>query len=573
MDKNTIVGLLLIFGLMMGFMFYNSKQTKELNEERAKAAKEMQAKQIEDLQRLAELQLDSLSNENGSTTPAQNSSTPQKTVKPFSNLELADSIADYRFETDKAIYSISKKGGYISQIELKDVYRNNGKDTSKLPLILFEGDHASLNIDLMLKDQTVIHLQDYYFLPEVNQSFHLSGDSTHLSLRLYPTDHSDTTLQNSLSQNSYIEYLYTFKPNNYKFDFKVRFVNMQPYLYPNNHLFTINWNAQLVNLEKNYDYEKGLSTLYFMDNMGDVDNLSEKDNDKKNFTSPLKWVAYKQQFFTSVIFAESSNFVSGDVEVKNFDKAEKYLLKTMNANLDFDIADFNQGDYEMSFYFGPSQYKLLKEYDLELERMIPLGWGFFLLQWINRVAIIPVFNWLETYHLNYGIIILILTIILKTVLLPVGYKTYLSQARMRALKPEIETINEKYPKQEDAAKKSQATMALYKTAGVSPMAGCLPMLLQFPILIAMFRFFPAAYELRQQSFLWATDLSSYDSILNLSFNIPFYGDHVSLFTLLMTVSTIVYTWLNNKLMSPAGNDPNQKMMRVMMYIMPVMFMF
>ena len=208
---------------------------------------------------------------------------------------------------------------------------------------------------------------------------------------------------------------------------------------------------------------------------------------------------------------------------------------------------------------------------MNLERQVPLGWGFFLLHWINRFAVIPIFNWLEVYGISYGIIILILTIIVKLVLFPVAYKTYLSSARMRVLKPDIEAINARYPKQEDAMKKQQAVMALYKRAGVSPAAGCLPMLLQMPILIAMFRFFPSAYELRQQPFLWADDLSTYDSILDLSFNIPFYGDHVSLFTLLMTAATLVYTWLNNRMMS-TGNDDQQKMMRVMMYIMPILFL-
>ncbi len=203
----------------------------------------------------------------------------------------------------------------------------------------------------------------------------------------------------------------------------------------------------------------------------------------------------------------------------------------------------------------------------------PIASGMCKMQWINRFAVIPIFNWLESYGLNYGIIILILTIFLKILLLPIAYKTYLSSARMRVLKPEIEEIAARYPKSDDAMKKQQATMTLYRSAGVSPAAGCLPMLLQMPILFAMFRFFPSAYELRQQSFLWADDLSSYDSILNLGFNIPFYGNHISLFTLLMTISTLIYTWLNNKMMvTTAGNDPSQKMMKNMMYIMPILFL-
>jgi YidC/Oxa1 family membrane protein insertase len=221
------------------------------------------------------------------------------------------------------------------------------------------------------------------------------------------------------------------------------------------------------------------------------------------------------------------------------------------------------------FYAGPLKYKTLRQYDLALERQIPLGWSFAPLAWINRYAVIPVFNWLESYALNYGIIILILTILLKIVLFPIALKTYKSSAKMRILKPEVDAIAAKFPKKEDAMKKQQATMDLYKKAGASPLSGCLPMLLQFPILIAMFRFFPASIELRQQPFLWADDLSSYDSILDLGFNIPFYGDHVSLFTLLMTVSTVIYTRLNEKMMGSTNTMPG---MRTMMYLMPILFL-
>lgn len=309
-----------------------------------------------------------------------------------------------------------------------------------------------------------------------------------------------------------------------------------------------------------------------MDNLGEVDDLGEKGSDKKTFTTQIKWVAFKQQFFTSVLIAKDGYFEGGELKVDNLNKNETYHLKEMQANLDFRVEDLDNSGFDMSAYFGPNQYKLLKEYGLEMERMVPIGWGFFLLHWINRFAVIPLFNWLEAYGLSYGIIILILTVILKLILLPIAFKTYMSSARMRVLKPEIEEINNRYPKPDDMAKKQQATMTLYKSAGINPASGCLPMLLQMPILIAMFRFFPSAYELRQQPFLWADDLSTYDSILDFGFNIPFYGDHISLFTLLMTVATLVYTWLNNKLMAPTGNDQSQKMTKMMMYIMPIMFL-
>jgi YidC/Oxa1 family membrane protein insertase len=250
-------------------------------------------------------------------------------------------------------------------------------------------------------------------------------------------------------------------------------------------------------------------------------------------------------------------------------RGERYM-RTTSAKVAVPFTGGSDDKIGMSIYFGPNKYQTLRKYKLDLERQIPLGWSFFLMQWINRFAVIPVFNFLGSFGWNYGIVILILTILLKIVLFPVAYKTYLSSARMRVLKPEVDEINLKYPKQEDAMKKQQAVMALYKKAGVNPMSGCVPILLQMPILIALFRFFPASIELRQQSFLWAHDLSSYDSIWDLPFTIPFYGDHVSLFTILMTAATIVYTYMNNQMMGTSSQQlPG---MKTMMYIMPIMFL-
>ena len=242
----------------------------------------------------------------------------------------------------------------------------------------------------------------------------------------------------------------------------------------------------------------------------------------------------------------------------------------MDANLGIPFE--SNGTFGMSMFFGPNNFKLLKSYGMDLDRQIPIGWEFFLFSIINRYIVINVFDWLGSWGWNYGIVILIITILLKLFLLPLAYKSYLSSAKMRVLKPEISEIAKKYPDQKDAMKKQQETMALYKKAGVNPMAGCIPVLLQMPILIAMFRFFPSAIELRQKSFLWAHDLSSYDSIWNFpdGFSIPFYGDHVSLFCLLMTISTIMYTYLNQKLM---GQDTSAMPgMKFMMYLMPVFFL-
>ncbi|PLX11297.1 MAG: membrane protein insertase YidC, partial [Marinilabiliales bacterium] len=279
-------------------------------------------------------------------------------------------------------------------------------------------------------------------------------------------------------------------------------------------------------------------------------------------------VSYQHQFFSSILVAD--NFLAnGIIEYKSFEEGDKYL-KYFESTIGLPFEFTSESSVPLSFYFGPNHFNTLKQYELGFEKIIPLGKSIF--GWINRFVIIPAFNFLDNFITNYGLIILILTILIKLVLFPLTYKSYLSTAKMRVLKPEIDEISKKFPKKEDAMKKQQATMAMYKKVGVNPMGGCIPMAIQFPILIAMFRFFPASFELRQKAFLWADDLSSFDSIIDLPFTIPQYGDHVSLFTILMAIALIFSSKLNTGQM----NDANQQMpgMKFMMtYMMPVMLLF
>lgn len=573
MDKNTIIGLLLMLALLMGFSFWNSSNQKK---QKAQQATEVVAKEM-------------AKNDSSSTTaPSAKPSTPNTTTSSindttvnqtqvlktneevyFFNPKTNDSVDSYTIETKIAKYSISKVGGYLSTIEFHDIYSYTPKGEPKKKLVLFDGTNNQMNIELMLKNQSRVLSKNCFFTSEQPSFIKVADGTTQkLSLKLYPLNPSDST--SSYDPNSYVEYLYTFTSDDYRIGFEIRMVNMSKYIYPNTQTFTIQWNTNAKSVEKNFKTEKDLTSVFYMDNLSKVSNLNEQKSEKKDFTAGLKWVSFKQQFFTTVLIADSGYFSSGQLAVNVLDENQKPVMKNMDANLDFQINDLDKGKFGMTLFSGPNQYKLLKEYDLSLEKQVPLGWSF-LLHWINRLAVIPLFNWLESYGMSYGIIILILTIILKIVLLPIAYKTYTSSAKMRVLKPEIDEISARYPKQEDAMKKQQATMSLYKSAGVNPMSGCLPVLLQMPILIAMFRFFPSAYELRQQSFLWADDLSSYDSIVQLGFNIPFYGDHVSLFCLLMTIATLIYTWLNNKMMT-TGNADQMKMMKVFMYLMPIMFL-
>lgn len=587
MDKNTIIGLLLIFALFMGFSFYTSQKNAKHQEQVQKEMLEQEQKAREDsianavaASMTSQTETTNTSGTGSATDDASSTAEPKKLPLYAVAFQMPADAAngDFKVVTNKAIYSFARKGGYLKRVEFKNVYKFAPKDSVKPQVVLFDGDNNNINIDLMLKNQAVVHSKDLTFSSDIKDSLVVSEDSAVLSLKVFPAGVAAANDSTGGSAESYIEYLYTFYPNDYHFGFKVNFVNMSDCLYANNLDYTIEWNALLTCQERNYQIERDMSTIYYMDNVDDVDNLDERKSDKKDFSSPLKWVGFKQQFFTSTMIAKSADFSTASLNVNVPAKNETSYLKTMTADLDFRVDNLDNSSFDMMMYVGPSQYKLLKEYDMKLERQVPLGWGFFLLQWCNRYIIIPVFNWLESYGISYGIIILILSLFIKLLVTPVNYKTYISSAKMRALKPEIEALNKKFPKadqnQDEMMKKQQATMALYKSAKASPMAGCLPALIQMPILIAMYRFFPSAYELRQQSFLWADDLSSYDSILDLSFNIPLYGNHVSLFTLLMTISTIAYTYMNNKLMTPAtGNNDQQRMMKIMMYIMPIMFLF
>jgi len=353
-------------------------------------------------------------------------------------------------------------------------------------------------------------------------------------------------------------------------DYNLRFVNMDGILDRRTTQLRLHWNADMPHLEKGYKNEKNYSAVAFrFSGTKDVKNLGmRKDSAKESFSANLRWFGFRQQFFSAILVAEN-NFVGGTLENKFYAEdvavASGDLMRSsaeMVLDLDTQSKDFS---LPFKFYFGPNHYPTLKTYDEGFEKMIPLGGK--IIGPINRYVIIPVFNWLSKYIASYGLIILILTILIKLVISPLTLKSYKSSAKMKVLQPEIQKINERYPKQEDAMKKQQATMDLYKRAGVSMFGGCLPMLLQFPILFAMFRFFPVSFELRQQKFLWADDLSGYDSILDFGFNIPLYGDHISLFALLMGVSMFFYSRLTMTQMADNQQMPGMKFMQ--MWFMPI----
>lgn len=573
MNRNTIIGLVLIFAIFIGWSYWMQPSEEELEQQRQEQIAREKERRLNDsinevrkIAREAAIEEQQAIKEEVEIIPGDSASLYQEQSSKYGIFGLSGEGKQefITVENDLMKLNFSTKGGRVYSVELKEY-----KTFDSLPLILFNADSARFGYNFYSGN---IHLNtnDLFFRAVDDGSsqdyFKVSGeDSVQLVLRLY----ADATSEN-LNPNKYIEYVYTIYGDQYMLDYKLHIQGLENDMhsrFPG--ILELDWLTFLRRQEKTVDRLSGV-TIYYRANDGEVDYLSESDEDDKNFSDKLQWVSYKQRFFSSSLIIDGESFDNPHLtHLTDPNPISSRYQKTMMAKLDVPVSGFDNGETNFRFYFGPNDYNIMRSYDLDLERQIPLGWSFFLLQWINRYAVIPVFTWLGHYGWNYGIVILLLTIMLKVVLFPIAYRTYRSTAKMRVLKPEVDEIAKKYPKKEDAMKKQQATMALYKQVGVNPMAGCVPMLLQFPILIAMFRFFPSSIELRQQSFLWADDLSSYDSIATLPFEIPFYGDHVSLFTLLMTVSTIIYTWMNNQMMSSSQQMPG---MKTMMYLMPVMFL-
>ena len=447
-------------------------------------------------------------------------------------------------ENEKLKITVANKGGRITSVILKEY-----QTYDSLALDLFDADSSRFNLQFTTGHN--INTADLYFVAE-------EIDDQTLSMKL-------------MADNShYIEYIYTLTENanrqdDYLINFDINFVGMENVIPSGVNYMNLEWQMKTPQTEKsktNQDMYTGIQYQYSTDK--EVDYLSFTSTDEEEINARLNWVAFKQQFF-SVILIARNGFDKPTTLTSTKNEGSKFI-KDLAANFEIPYQHKTNEQLNFQFYFGPNHYTTLKSYNLGFEELVPLGWGIF--GWVNKYIIINLFDFLSKYFSSYGLIILLLTLIIKIGLAPFTYKAFLSQAKMKVLKPEIDKINEKL-KGKDAMKVQQETMSLYRKAGVNPMGGCLPMLFQFPILIAMFRFFPASIELRQESFLWADDLSSYDSIYNLGFNIPFYGDHISLFTLLMTISTLLYTHMNSSTMATTGP---MAQMKWMMYLMPIMFL-
>ncbi|MDR2057599.1 MAG: membrane protein insertase YidC [Dysgonamonadaceae bacterium] len=551
MDKNTIIGFLLIILIFIGFSYLNRptpeqiETQKRYNDSITAVQQEMINQQIEE----AQAQAQTLQTE---TENLPDSVKQQKLRNAYGNFAPATQGEEQliTLENDLLKISLTTQGGRIYSAQLKN-YSNHNQE----PLFLFERDESSFGITFITANNRVLNTSDFYF--DVIQSSALQ-----------------TTLRLKAGDSGSLDLVYTLHPNDYMVDFEIFNKNLETELSPAMRTLDFRWTQKIRQQEKGRKYEDRYAYLSYKYLSDDVEHLRETKDDIKNIANKIKWIGYKDQFFSSVLIAKES-FESTKLESKYFN--EGLYLKEYTALTSVPFAYNSTEGIKFNYYFGPNDYTLLKNYDktkfegqnLELEKLVPLGWSLF--RYVNKWVIIPIFDWLTGWCGSLGLAIFLLTLIIKSALFPLTYKSFMSSAKMRVLRPQTEQIAAKYPGKENAMVRQQKNMELYRQVGVNPMAGCMPMLLQMPFLLALFMFFPSAIELRHQSFLWANDLSTYDDLIQWDTYIPivspYFGNHVSIFCLLMTIVNIFY----QKYSMEQTNTGQEQMpgMKTMMYIMPV----
>lgn len=556
MDKNTIIGFVLIFGLVIGFTMLNRPNEKELaakHHNDSIALVEKNKMESQQLSAVAKTNTDLLVKDSANTEGALGGfSIAAKGEEKLITLE--NKLVKLTFST---------KGGRIYAALLKNYFKRDSADKNQ-PLILFDKDETSMDFTLVTNNNRVVNSADLYFLPSTVTT-DAKGNQT-LVMRLKTN-----------TEEAYIDFIYTLPADSYMMNFDIRGSKMTSIMPSNINSLDMHWKSRVRQQEKGRKFEERYSDIQYKFMADDVEKLSESKDDEKSLSNKIQWIAFKDQFFSTILISKEG-INSANLKSKMEPENSPYL-KSYSADMTIAFDPNGKTVSGFNMFFGPNQHKILKAFDkdiengkekLELTKLIPLGWGIF--GWINQYVIIPLFNGLSNVFSNFGIIILIMTLIIKLVLFPLTYKSYMSSAKMRVLKPEIDEINARIPA-DKPAERQKATMELYGKVGVNPLSGCVPSLLQMPLLFAMFSFFPAAIELRQESFLWASDLSAYDSIMTLPFTVPFgFGNHVSLFCLLMTVTNIVYTKLNMA-NTTTSDQPGGEIMKWMMYLMPVMFLF
>ncbi len=558
-NPKQLIGYVLIMGLVT-WMFYNNRPTEE---------------------ELLEAEVNEVVEENKAIS--QTIEEKILTENDFSNVNTKDSLAVLELKNKLGVFAysatlpsatdnntevsndllklkFSNKGGYLSSVELKDF-----KTFDQKPLYLIKDENASLNIQLTTTDNRILNTKDLYFEPSVSKN----GENQVISMRL------------KVSETQFLEYRYELKPNHYMVDFTIKSQGLSNIINTASGI-NLDWNLKARSNEKSLTYENQNTTINFYED-NDLDDLGVSEDDE--IAENVNWISFKQHFFSSILLADSK-FDRVVLKQENYiesNTTESEFLKGFESQASLNIAggEINQN---MSWYYGPNDYAILSDYeDLGLEENVNLGWGIF--GWINKFLFIPVFAFLSTYlgaSIGYGAIIILMTIIVRIFMSPLVYKSYLSSAKMKVIRPEMEKINAKYPDKKDAMKRQQETMKIQRESGVSMMSGCIPAILQMPIFFALFRFFPSEIGLRQKSFLWAEDLSSYDSVYEWSTNIPIissiYGNHISLFPIFASVAIFFYMRMSQSqqasMQQPVqeGMPDMQKMMKYMLYLSPLMML-
>ena len=552
LDLNSIIGFVLIFGILLWIMYQNKPDEKAIAAEKAQkelVIKEAKAKELSD-KTLATATI-AVAATGDSTQLTQ----LQKSLGNFAySATLPSAKATFTtIENELVKLKIANNGGYIVEATLKN-FEKLKKGSGQL-VELIKDNNADLNVQLLTSDNRTLNTKDLYFEPTLTKV----GADQILSMKL------------KAGANEFLEYKYILKPNDYMVGFDIRSQGLNKVLNTAKPL-DLEWNLKTFRNERSISYENRYAEVVYDYEDGKHNYVGQGEN-KEEAPEKLSYVAFKQHFFTTILLTntpfETSKLQSNDL-VKD-EKIDTVFTKQFKANVPLAFTN-GEIDYKMSWYFGPSDYKTLKAYDKNLEKIIPLGWGIF--GWINKFVFIPLFGFLSSY-IAYGIAIIIFTIIIKIAMSPITYKSFLSQAKMKVLRPEITDLGEKFKK--DPMKKQQETMKLYNKAGVNPMAGCIPALIQLPFMYASFQFFPSAFELRQKSFLWADDLSSFDEVLKLPFTIPMYGDHISLFPILAAIAIFFYMKMTSgdqQMAAPQqeGMPDMAKMMKYMIYISPIMML-
>ncbi len=548
-DLNSIIGFVLLFGILFWIMYQNQPSAEQLAAEKAK--KELAQKQAQQAQKVATPTTETAS----TVTDSTQLNALKSTLGAFAySATLPSAHPEVTTLENKLLrVKISNKGGYVTEVVLKNQERFK-KGSGEL-VTLIKDNNSQLNLSLKTQDNRLLKTQNMFFEPTLTKS----GNDQILTLRL------------KASADAYLEYRYVLKANDYMLDFDIRSQGLSKVLNTSQPL-DLQWDMKTFRNEKSISYENRYTDIRFEYEDG-KDDYTGQGKDREETPEKVSFVAYKQHFFSSILLSKTP-FEKAKLHSDNLvndEKVDTVFTKQFRATLPL---AFHGGElnHNMNLYFGPTDYVTLKAYDRNLDKIIPLGWGIF--GWINKFIFIPLFGFLSSF-IAYGIAIIIFTIIIKIAMSPITYKSFLSQAKMKVLRPEINELNEKFKK--DPLKKQQETMKLYNKAGVSPLAGCIPALIQLPFMYASFQFFPSAFELRQKSFLWADDLSSFDQIVKLPFHIPLYGDHISLFPILAAVAIFFYMKMTSgdqQMAAPQqeGMPDMTKIMKMMIYISPVMML-